>query len=797
MTRNKIFVSFAHGEDQAFFDDLMVHLKPWHARDIVHVWTDQDIRPSADWHRKIQETIDSTAVAVLLVSQYFMASDYIRKHEVPPLLKACEEGKVALTCLHLRPTHVDSLPFKVTMDDGENSEILLSKCQGLNDPGKPLEAQLKPDQNGCLNKAVRDISKLYEDYARKDTPGHRRPGQDHELTIGLHLVGDRLYRAFHSHQARLATGQSAWPPLQQRLRVWATEGSAALGEAGDLAAALYETLFGANEEEQTGAVLQQLFPQAARPTPIFSPLRVRIQTTEALLADLPWTATAWKGKRLSDPNTAWTFELLAEASPDEIAAFPNPRLPAPSPVLLSSAQVADDSETHLLALEGRLDHAWPAYRERPQHARTRQQIATALQQYRPSILYYYGPARGDGKTLELLLDDGPLAVSELPKLWPKAPQIVYFNLLADPPPTLGSVLAPLHAEVPLLIAQTWSPADAGRARESVQGWLLAFLQGGENPDPIAFFHQHGLGTAQIWGRYGQWRYSSRAVSPREKLARLLLDRENQRRAVQGVVSALVNDSGRRLSCLLACGDESDLTHLFVEQLLEYLRLHSKREAQVVPVRLNLPSEEAFSLAQLRDRVQRHFSLNPSEPLRAALEKQKRPTPERVRLVLLLDWGVRGAADTPDISVKALRAWVEYCADHLAEQCPPDMRLLSVLTVQSPRERHDGISERVEQLRADPRFVKRAFTMEHLQPLSDVGVGDLANFLKGEHTSCPKDLLPAMPRLIWQQTQGKFKETVALIEAAEEVGVRGWFELHDKHKNSLPPESDSAPLDELL
>ena len=407
-------------------------------------------------------------------------------------------------------------------------------------------------------------------------------------------------------------------------------------------------------------------------------------------------------------------------------------------------------------------------------------------------MYYYGRADGDGKSLRLHLEDGPLDVTELPTLWQQRPPLIMFlNLLEESPIRLGNALASVHARTPLVIAQTWSHADCDKPRQSAKNWFLELLQS-KDPDPIDLLHKHGLSTVQIWGRYGQWRYDPPVVSPREKLARLLLDRENQRGAVQRMVSTLVHDGGRRLSCLLAYGDASDLVHLFVEQLLEYLRRYSKREAHILPVRLNLPPEETFTSRQVEERVRHLFSLYPSEPLRKGLEKHKRPTPERTRLVLLLDWGVRGAADTPRLSVEALRAWVEFCAGQLCEQCPPDMRLLSVLALQSPRERHRGIAERVEQLRANPRLARRAFTMEHLQPLSDVSIGDLTNFLKDEHTSCLKEHIPDMPILIWRKTQGRFNETVDLIEEAENVGVRGWLELYDKLKDILPPDSSEPP-----
>ncbi len=102
MARNQVFISYSH-RDKEFFEELLVHLKPWRDRCLHDIWTDQDIQPSQDWHREIQKAVDSTAVAVLLTSHYFMASDYIRDQEIPPFLQAREEGKLALACLHLRP----------------------------------------------------------------------------------------------------------------------------------------------------------------------------------------------------------------------------------------------------------------------------------------------------------------------------------------------------------------------------------------------------------------------------------------------------------------------------------------------------------------------------------------------------------------------------------------------------------------------------------------------------------------------------------------------------------------------
>jgi hypothetical protein len=67
------------------------------------------------------------------------------------------------------------------------------------------------------------------------------------------------------------------------------------------------------------------------------------------------------------------------------------------------------------------------------HVKTRTQLAAVLQEHEPRIVYYYGPANGDGVTLQLHLEDGLLDVTDLPRLWRKPPQVLFLNLLEDDP----------------------------------------------------------------------------------------------------------------------------------------------------------------------------------------------------------------------------------------------------------------------------------------------------------------------------------------------------------------------------
>jgi len=131
------------------------------------------------------------------------------------------------------------------------------------------------------------------------------------------------------------------------------------------------------------------------------PVRFRIQTNDPVLAELPWTQVCWDNHRLWDAG--WTFELkIGETSPSH---FHEIRLQAPSQVLLIASQ-PDNAinlcfcDSHLHALEERLDHAWPAAHRPPlPSVETWEQLEKTCEKYMPDIIYFYGLAKGNGEVV--------------------------------------------------------------------------------------------------------------------------------------------------------------------------------------------------------------------------------------------------------------------------------------------------------------------------------------------------------------------------------------------------------------
>jgi hypothetical protein len=77
-----IFVSYAH-EDRHWMNKLRSVLRPLERTVGVSVWDDHTLGPGARFEREIHEAIATARVAILLVSDAFLESSFIREKELP------------------------------------------------------------------------------------------------------------------------------------------------------------------------------------------------------------------------------------------------------------------------------------------------------------------------------------------------------------------------------------------------------------------------------------------------------------------------------------------------------------------------------------------------------------------------------------------------------------------------------------------------------------------------------------------------------------------------------------------
>lgn len=169
--RDKIFISYSH-KDESYLNALKTHLHPLELMDKLEEWDDQKIAVGGDWESEIMAAINKTAVAILLISKDFLASDFILKKELPPLLEACEKEKIRII-----PVILTTCVF---------SQIkMLSKLQAINSPEIPLCLMEEDEQDKVWVKVVALTVQEYEKYKTKDTITTYSPKKVMETLVSL------------------------------------------------------------------------------------------------------------------------------------------------------------------------------------------------------------------------------------------------------------------------------------------------------------------------------------------------------------------------------------------------------------------------------------------------------------------------------------------------------------------------------------------------------------------------------------------------------------------------------------
>jgi hypothetical protein len=86
-----VFISYSH-KDREWLQRLTTALKPLVHGELITLWDDTSILPGTNWFDEINKAISSCRVAVLLVSQDFLASEFINEEEFPELLRRRDQG---------------------------------------------------------------------------------------------------------------------------------------------------------------------------------------------------------------------------------------------------------------------------------------------------------------------------------------------------------------------------------------------------------------------------------------------------------------------------------------------------------------------------------------------------------------------------------------------------------------------------------------------------------------------------------------------------------------------------------
>jgi TIR domain len=134
--RSKIFVSYSH-KDRRLFEEFKIMLAPVVRTGRISVWNDTQIAPGAEWLEDIRNALRATKVALLLVSPYFLASEFITNLELPSLLQAAKEQGVTI--------------FWVCLSSCLYQHTDIVRYQAAHDIQRPLDRLNRPDRSAIIS----------------------------------------------------------------------------------------------------------------------------------------------------------------------------------------------------------------------------------------------------------------------------------------------------------------------------------------------------------------------------------------------------------------------------------------------------------------------------------------------------------------------------------------------------------------------------------------------------------------------------------------------------------------------
>lgn len=536
-------------------------------------------------------------------------------------------------------------------------------------------------------------------------------------------------------------------------------------------------------------------PAVPAPTPAARPVHVRICTADPVLASMPWRLTAQSHRLLV--LEGWRFVVSRHPQPEE-----TPLLQVPAPVLVVAPRThgaaAQDvhAPEHSEAVRELLARVWPSSRD-ARHvnvARTRRELEAMLAGIRPAIVYVYAALEQRDNEPCLLLDPDqgpnaadPLRVAELPRMFQDSgcrPLALYCNT--------GGFLpsATLHAlDVPLLVWRRL-PGRASDATHLALRWLQRWLEDGV--DPVDALHQLSgeLGltisaeaaTLAVRADYRQLRTQLDEHLRLTGEPLMYLDRKEAKDAVVGYLETLASSPARRVTAIVAYASPGNDIAKLAEQLKDELRRRQTSRFAVKPLRLELPlsflhqSTAEVQHGRLRTDLEgdlrRQLEAAPDEHLGSLLQRHAPRAIKSGRPILWLDWGTFGhVTERPLLKGQHLDAWLHFAAETLASACPPGLRVISYLALET--ERPEKVKTKLTELHRVLIGYDR-FELDQLQ-LGAVNETHLIKYLR-DHTQCPVAMQVEIAQRILADTSGAFDRTVSWLDCG---GQAGWRDLMDE------------------
>ncbi|HFB99509.1 MAG TPA: toll/interleukin-1 receptor domain-containing protein [Phaeodactylibacter sp.] len=119
----KVFISYAH-RDESYKDELKTHLKSLERRAKIKIWDDRAIDAGDEWHDEIMNALEDADIILMLISNYFIDSDFIWDKELKRALERHEAKTARVIPIIIRPCDWYDLPFGKLQAVPRNGEAI-------------------------------------------------------------------------------------------------------------------------------------------------------------------------------------------------------------------------------------------------------------------------------------------------------------------------------------------------------------------------------------------------------------------------------------------------------------------------------------------------------------------------------------------------------------------------------------------------------------------------------------------------------------------------------------------------
>jgi len=161
MEKINIFICYSH-KDQDFLEDIKGYINESSLQH-SNIWYDGKIPPGTSWDDTIQEHLNNAQIVLLLVSQWFLNSEYINKTELKNALENHRRGTCRVIPIFTRKCNLERYPQITSLQGLPAGMKFLSEMEYERDTHYAcIQKKIEETINELLESEVKNTGKAEE-----------------------------------------------------------------------------------------------------------------------------------------------------------------------------------------------------------------------------------------------------------------------------------------------------------------------------------------------------------------------------------------------------------------------------------------------------------------------------------------------------------------------------------------------------------------------------------------------------------------------------------------------------------